>query len=271
LVRPLPQGYWHPERQRFVNWVDRHEEIHDHIHLLSNILPVVFGYASEEQRGAVLKLVDERKADFERFPSFVAADVGAYTDSEISSPYDLCAAGRNWCWDAAFWAWRLDRRALRRQLEHVAHQAAKEGYVMGERYDMDHVYYVDGKDWHGAPHYYEYPCVFAWVLVHEFLGIQPTLDADLRVDPRLDTFGSVSLHADRFAVAYTYSADSFTLENLASRERTFQVDLRALYPGSDAWATECAGRTSLIGPNGTVSVAQEETAIFRPQTGGEAR
>jgi hypothetical protein len=232
LVQPLPRGYWDADRERFANWVDRHGEVHDHVHLLSNVLPLVFGYASDEQRTAVLGLVDEHQNEFQRFPSFVAARIGDYTDDEISSPYDLCATGRVWCWDAAFHAWRRDGARLRRQLDQVVAQAARQGFVMGERYDMDHVFYVDGIDWHGAAHYYEYPCVYAWVLVHEYMGIQPSIAADLRIDPRLDQPGRVALESDRWAVAYTFEDDAFVLENLAARPRTMDIDLRALYPGA---------------------------------------
>ena len=64
---------------------------------------------------------------------------------------------------------------------------------MGERYDMNHVYYVDDKYWHGAEHYYEYPCVFSWVLFHEYLGVRPALDADLLIAPRFADHGEVTL------------------------------------------------------------------------------
>ena len=52
-------------------------------------------------------------------------------------------------------------------------KGAASDWIMGERYDMDHVYYVDGSSWHGAAHYYEYPCVYSWVLLHEYLGVRP--------------------------------------------------------------------------------------------------
>ena len=49
---------------------------------------------------------------------------------------------------------------------------------MSERYDMDHVYYIDGKDAHGAEKYYEYPNVFAAVLIGKLLGLTIPADAD---------------------------------------------------------------------------------------------
>ncbi|MFG1909403.1 hypothetical protein [Kribbella sp. NPDC048928] len=36
IRRPLPIGYWDPQHERFVDWVDRSGEVHDHIHLLAN-------------------------------------------------------------------------------------------------------------------------------------------------------------------------------------------------------------------------------------------
>ncbi len=232
LVAPLPRGYWDPGKQRFTNWVDRKGVAHDHVHLLSNELPVLFGHATHEQAQAVLRLVDENLADFQRFPSFVALELAGYTASEIGDggPYDLCAAGRYWCWDAAFWSWRKDREMLHRQLVQVAKQAESEAYHMDERYDMDHIYYIDGKDSHGAAHYYEYPCVFTWVLLHEYLGLGFAMDVDLVIAPCLYHGGHVELHESRFAVSYTYDdTEGFTLQNLADHPRTFRVDLSALY------------------------------------------
>ena len=171
LVKPLPMGFWDEKNQRFIDWVDRNGQVHDHIHLLSNELPVLFGYASDAQANAVRRLIDANFASFERFPSFLAADIAGYTKSEIGSggPYDLSAAGRYWYWDAAFWASRNRNDILLNQLKAVAHEAAQTDYFMGERYDMDYVYYVDGKNWHGAEKYYEYPCVYASVLIADVL------------------------------------------------------------------------------------------------------
>ena len=103
---------------------------------------------------------------------------------------------------------------------------------MGERYDMDHIYYVDGKDWHGASHYYEYPCVFIWVLVQEYLGIRSSLKVDLLISPRLDRFGKVTLDNEAHALANCYQEDHFILENRSSRERVFEVGLSALFQGN---------------------------------------
>lgn len=232
LREPLPYGWWDAENERFVDWVDRNGDVHDHIHLLANILPVLTGSASATQTAAVDALVERELPEFQRFPTFLSARIADYTDDEIGDggPYDLCAAGRYWCWDAAYWRSRGDGMMLRQQLDRVAAQGADDDWVMGERYDMDHVYYVDGSPWHGAAHYYEYPCVFTWVLLHEFLGVQPTLGADLLVSPRLDAPGSVTLDQDAYRVGYTYAADRFTLENRADETRAFAVDLSGLYP-----------------------------------------
>jgi hypothetical protein len=232
LGQPLPGGWWDPETRRFIDWVDRSGRAHDHIHLLANILPVLVGAASAEQQSAVLELVQRELPEFQRFPTFLSARIADYTDSEIGDggPYDLCAAGRYWCWDAAFWSWRGDASMLRQQLDRVAAQAAVDDYVMGERYDMDHVYYVDGSPWHGAAHYYEYPCVYSWVLFTEYLGLRPALDADLEVAPRLEAYGEVMLGQRAYQLRYSYAAAGFTLENLADGSRSFRLGLEALYP-----------------------------------------
>ena len=240
LSQPLPEGWWDPDAQRFVDWIDRAGVVHDHIHLLANILPVLVGAATREQAAAVDALVARELAEFQRFPTFLSARIADYTESEIGDggPYDLCAAGRYWCWDAAFWSARRDGRMLRQQLDRVAAQGARDSYVMGERYDMDHVYYVDGSPWHGAAHYYEYPCVFTWVLFAEYLGLRPALDVDLDIAPRLETHGTVTLHQHAYRLGFTSTPDSFTLRNLAEVPRRFRIELDAIYPGSTVLAEE---------------------------------
>src|SRR5580698_2769199 len=78
LVAPLPMGYWDAKNGRFIDWVDRDGKAHDHIHLLANELPVVFGYATPEQSAQVSRLIDTNTEEFERFPSFVAAKIADY-------------------------------------------------------------------------------------------------------------------------------------------------------------------------------------------------
>lgn len=245
LSQPLPAGWWDPETSRFIDWVDRSGRPHDHIHLLANILPVLVGATTPEQERSVLELVQRELPEFQRFPTFLSARIADYTDSEIGDggPYDLCAAGRYWCWDAAFWSWRGDGRMLRTQLDRVAAQGATEDYIMGERYDMDHVYYVDGSPWHGAAHYYEYPCVFSWVLFTEYLGLRPALDADLLISPRLEAHGEVTLQQSAYQLRYSYAADGFTLENLGD-DRSFRLDLQALYPEAAAFRLATGGKFS---------------------------
>src|SRR5215471_12946050 len=147
LVAPLPMGYWDTKNERFIDWVDREGKVHDHIHLLANELPVTFGYATADQAAQVRRLIDMNAEEFERFPSFVAAKIADYDKSEIGSdgPYDLCAAGRYWYWDAAFRESQRQSGILLDQLKTVAAEGAKDNYFMSERYDMDYVYYIDGK------------------------------------------------------------------------------------------------------------------------------
>ncbi|WP_306210085.1 glutathione S-transferase family protein [Actinoplanes sp. RD1] len=244
LAQPLPTGYWDPGNNRFVDWVDRSGVVHDHIHLLANVLPVMFGAAGAEQARHAVALVDRELDEFQRFPTFLAARIADYTPAEIGDggPYDLCAAGRYWCWDAAFWSWRGNGAMLLDQLHKVARQGAADDWVMGERYDMSHVYYTDGSNWHGAAHYYEYPNVFAWVLIHEYLGVRPSLTADLRIAPRLTGPGSVTLAQEAYQLSYELGPDGFTLHNLAPVARTFELALAA------------AERTVELAPGASVTV-----------------
>ena len=98
-------GFWDASKNRFVDWVDRNSVSHDHIHLLAIRLPSLFHYTKPEQEDGVDRLMEECFLEFQRFPSFVSAQIADYTGQEIGSggPYDLCAAGKIWCWDLEYW------------------------------------------------------------------------------------------------------------------------------------------------------------------------
>lgn len=230
LVTPLPEGYWDENNQRFIDWVDRNGKVHDHVHLLANALPVMFGYASAKQSDAVRRLIAGNAAEFELFPSFLSPHIDQYTKTEIGDggPYDLSAAGRYWYWDAAFRQSQNEDATLLQQLMAVAAEGRKNGYFMGERYDMDHVYYVDGKDAHGAEKYYEYPNVFSAVLISEYIGLTVPNDADVAIMPHIQGYGSIEFDQPAYALRYTLTQDEFTLKNLAARPRRFKVDLSAV-------------------------------------------
>jgi hypothetical protein len=265
LIEPLPDGYWDEKNQRFIDWVDRDGKAHDHIHLLANALPVLFGYATAEQAAAVRRLIDAHAADFERFPSFLAVDIAAYARSEIGSggPYDLSAAGRYWYWDAAYRAASGQRDVLLSQLKAVAAEGAKDNYFMGERYDMDYVYYVDGKDAHGAEKYYEYPNVFAAVLISKLLGFTIPADADISIAPRLDSFAAIELGSPAYALRYVYSPNGFALKNLSPKPRRVRVNLSGL--GAGRWrsmraAVPCSANASLC----IVTLAPQQEMHWNP-------
>ena len=197
-VQPFPEGFWDSDNKRFIDWIDKKGKKHDRIHLLANELPELFGFASEEQAKACRKVIEENDEVFKKFPSFVAAKIEDYTDDEIGDggPYDLCAAGRYWCWDAEYLAKRKDGKKLFAQLMQVANQAEKDSYLMGERYDMNYVYYNKGKDaernWHGAKQYYEYPNVFIFVLITKYLGVRKNLNGEFTLNPLFEN-GKVTL------------------------------------------------------------------------------
>jgi len=205
-VKTYPDGFWDDENNRFIDWIDSKGRKHDRIHLLANQLPELFGFADEAQIEACRKVIEENKEIFDKFPSYVAAKIEDYTDSEIGDggPYDLCAAGRYWCWDAEYIAYRNDGAKLHRQLMQVCNQAEIDGYYMGERYDMNYVYYNTGKDaernWHGAAFYYEYPNVWMYVFICNYLGIRKGFDCDFVIDPRFEN-GTVKL--EQYGIEYT--------------------------------------------------------------------
>lgn len=266
LVKYLPMGFWDETNQRFVDWVDRNGKAHDHLHLLSNELPVLFGYASDAQAAAVRRLIDANIASFERFPSFLAADIAGYNKSEIGSggPYDLSAAGRYWYWDAAFWGSRNKNDVLLNQLKAVANEGVKAGYFMGERYDMDYVYYIDGKNWHGAEMYYEYPCVYTSVLITNLLGLATAGDADVLVKPHIGGYGSVEFRIPRYDLKYTYDAKGFALKNLSGKKRSFKVDLSALYTGKTHYKIVEKSKSEIVAAGSTVELLPQEEATWIP-------
>lgn len=226
LVEPLPRGYWHPGRRRFVDWVDRHGTAHDHGSLLAQVAPMWIGATSDEQTEAALAFLDAEEEAFQRFPTFVAADVAAYGEDEIgvAGPYDLCAIARHWVWDASLLARRGLRDRVHAQLRTVALRAEEEDGYLSERYDMDHVHYVDGDPAHGARRYYEYPCTFTWLLFHAYLGIEPVLDADLRLVVRRPHAGSWRVASPGVALDVTTADDDWSVTNLAAEERVIVVD-----------------------------------------------
>jgi hypothetical protein len=266
LVAPLPMGYWDTTNSRFIDWVDRDGNAHDHIHLLANELPVTFGYATTEQATQVRRLIDMNAEEFERFPSFVAAKIADYDKSEIGSggPYDLCAAGRYWYWDATFRESQQQSGILLDQLKTVATEGAKNGYFMSERYDMDHVYYIDGKDAHGAEKYYEYPNVFAAVLIEKLLGLSLPADADVSVGPRLKSYGSVEFAIPNYAVRYNYSKEGFVLKNLSGKPRRYKVDLSALGFAAAHYQLSSKSQTGIVDAHSTLTLSPQEEAHWTP-------
>lgn len=266
LIAPLPQGYWDGNNNRFIDWIDRDGKPHDHIHLLANELPVAFGYATPEQSAQVRRLLDANSAEFERFPSFVSAKIADYSKAEIGSggPYDLCAAGRYWYWDGAFRESQNQNQLLLDQLKAVAASAAKNGYFMSERYDMDHVYYIDGKDAHGAEKYYEYPNVFAAVLIQKYLGLAVPADADLSVAPHLTHDAAIQFETPAYAVRYSYSHDQFVLKNLSSKPRRIRIDLSSLRASALRYRLTSKSRSGIVNPKSTLILSPGEEARWSP-------
>ncbi len=266
LIAPLPMGYWDPENQRFIDWMDRNGQAHDHIHLLANELPVTFGYATADQAAAVRRLIDMNAEGFEGFPSFVAAKIADYDKAEIGTggPYDLCAAGRYWYWDAAFRESQGQSGILFDQLKMVTAEGAKNNYFMSERYDMDHVYYIDGKNAHGAEKYYEYPNVFAAVLIEKFLGLTVPADADVSVAPHLKSYGSVEFAIPQYALRYNFSEDGFVLKNLSDRPKRYKVDLSALGFAATRYRVRSRSGGQIVDARSTLTLSAQEEAHWTP-------
>ena len=135
---------------------------------------------------------------------------------------------------------------------------------MSERYDMDHVYYIDGKNAHGAEKYYEYPNVFATVLVENFLGLSVPADADLSVAPHLTGYGSVEFQLPEYALRYTFSEDGFVLKNLSDKPRRFNVDLSALGYTEKHFRLRNGSKERTVDGRSTLTLSANEEARWTP-------
>jgi hypothetical protein len=129
---------------------------------------------------------------------------------------------------------------------------------------MDHVYYIDGKDAHGAEKYYEYPNVFAAVLMEKLLGLAVPADADVSVAPHLKSYGTVEFNTPMYALRYSYRQDRFALKNLSDRSRRYKVDLSAL--GLDATHYRLVGlsQRGVVNAASMLTLAPHEEARWTP-------
>lgn len=232
-IEPLPNGFWDAAKGRYVDWVDRNGRIHDHMHLLANALPVTQDFHDPARSETIVNLITQNDSIFQKFPSFVAADIAAYTPSEIGvgGPYDLCAAGRYWCHDAKLRRKLGDAKMLHRQLLQVARAAEEGNGFLGERYDMNYVYYNTGRDaaqnWHGAARYYEYPCVFLDVLIHDFFGILPSETHDLKISPCCTDNSQCEMQS--YGLHLDFTGGVFRLKNTGKADKKLKIDLSRLF------------------------------------------
>ena len=106
-------------------------------------------------------------------------------------------------------------------------QAVLDHFEMGERYDMNYIYYNTGEDakrnWHGSPLYYEYPNVFIDVLIHDFFGILADEESDLLIAPCCTDNSKVLMES--FGISYKYSQNNFILTNISCKNMNVKIDL----------------------------------------------
>lgn len=235
-VRAYPDGYWLNSKRRFADWIDNSGASHDHVHLLSNELPALFGIADEVQNKCCLESLKKYNHVFNKFPSFVAGRIEDYTPDEIGvgGPYDLAAAGRYWCWDSEFKAFMSDDKSILNAICLVANEVKSTPY-MGERYDMNYMYYNEGaaasKKWHGAAKYYEYPNTYEYVLICLYCGIKRGFDCDIILNPLIE--GKV--YAENYGISFTNNKDLISLQNITSDDITIHLtkfDKRILLKGN---------------------------------------
>lgn len=234
-IQSVPYGYWDARHERYVDWIDRDGNIHDHVHLLANALSVTYGFNDNDRNEKIHNLIMANDHIFQKFPSFVSAKIEEYSNAEIGDggPYDLCAAGRYWCHDAKYRRSIKDRKTLKEQLVKVYNQALIDHFEMGERYDMNYVYYNTGadaeKNWHGSPLYYEYPNVFIDVLVHDFFGILADEESDLFIVPCCTDNSEMMMES--FGISYKYANNNFILKNISCKNLNVKIDLSKIIDG----------------------------------------
>ncbi len=263
-IKPLPVGFWNEESGRYADWVDRKGNVHDHIHLLANALPVTLGFHKGRLKARdekIVKMIYENDGVFQKFPSFVAAKVEDYTPSEIGvgGPYDLCAAGRYWCHDAKLRSCLGDAKTLQNQLLAVAEEAEKNGHYLFERYDMNHVYYNTGpageKPSHGAARYYEYPCVFLDVLLRSFFGVRPDEKSDFTITPCCTANSRMVLQSAGLELAFDGKA--LTVKNTAAAPKKLHIDPAKILPG-------CRARSVTLKPGEEYTFKEETICSNHP-------
>jgi hypothetical protein len=129
---------------------------------------------------------------------------------------------------------------------------------------MDHVYYVDGKNAHGAEKYYEYPNVFTAVLIEQYLGLTIPADADVSVAPHLKTYGSVDFELPEYALRYSLSENGFALKNLSNKSRRFKVDLSALGFAAMRYQLKSRSGDGIVDARSILTLPAQEEAHWIP-------
>ena len=124
---------------------------------------------------------------------------------------------------------------------------------MGERYDMNYIYYNTGeagtRNWHGSPRYYEYPNVFLDVLVHDFLGVGFDEEADLFLSPCCTAGTEMAM--DSIGISYRFTGGNWTVTNTSPRGLRLRVDLRGIF---NEWVKKSdGGELFSLPPNGKLS------------------
>lgn len=221
-VQSIPAGYWDDKNSRYVDWIDKNSNVHDHIHLLANALSVTYGFNNDKRNEMIKALISSNDDIFQKFPSFVSAEIEDYTNSEIGDggPYDLCAAGRYWCHDAKYRIAVKDYDLVKNQIDSVYEQALTDGFYMGERYDMNYVYYIDDKNWHGASKYYEYPNVFIDVLIHDLFGVSYDEKADLKINPTID---NLHFKMESYGIEFDTADGVINVKNISGEHKTVKI------------------------------------------------
>ena len=96
---------------------------------------------------------------------------------------------------------------------------------MGERYDMNYVYYNTDKDaernWHGASLYYEYPNVWMYIFICKYLGIRRGFDCEFILEP---LFGSGTVKLPQLGIEYTVTDGKVTdVKNTSEQNLTVKL------------------------------------------------
>ncbi|MDD8026690.1 MAG: hypothetical protein PHI34_09245 [Acidobacteriota bacterium] len=184
IKRYFTTRFWLAEKGRFAEY-DHPERGLISSHGLTDVdwTAIALNTATPEQTAVLWpKLKDEPLFYYGGMPTGIATHPEAYQAWEFTfaDRYDLAAMGRVWYLEAQARARRGDAEGLRRGIQAVCREGAKNGYYWRERYKADDQGAARGL---GANKYCEYPANLIRIVQRFLLGVDFRRDGTLVLAP----------------------------------------------------------------------------------------